>query len=91
MSEKRIRQAVKKNEYEFSMHALEEMDNDNLTAEHVRDILLHGKIVAELTDDSRGTRLVVQGLVTRIKVEVVCRFLNLSRWLRIITVYVVEE
>ncbi len=91
MSEKRIRQAVKRNEYEFSMHALEEMDNDNLTAENVRDILLYGEVVAELTDDPRGTRLVVQGILTKVKVEVVCRFLNLSRWLRIITVYIVEE
>lgn len=39
---KRIRRLVREEKVELSDHALEEMDNDNLTLEQVRTVLLHG-------------------------------------------------
>jgi hypothetical protein len=72
-----IRRAVREDKYEFSTHALEEMDNDNLTEAEVRRILLNGQIEAELTDDPRGSRFVVRDVVHNVEVEVVCRFLRL--------------
>ena len=92
MSIKRIRSAVKDGNYQYSNHALEEMDVDGLVEEDVRNTLLHGQIVAELIDDPRGIRFVIQGqeLYGSQLIEVVCRFLP-SGWMRIITVYALEE
>ncbi len=91
MSEKRIRQAVRNDQYEFTMHALEEMDDDALVEDDVRRVLLQGAIEANLTDDLRGPRFVVRGVSREMEIEVVCRFLNSLGWLRIITVYVISK
>jgi len=91
MSIKRIRRAIRKGRYEYTLHALEEMDDDDLTDRDVRWVLLNGVIEAELTHDPRGTRFVVRGMLRDLmEVEVVCRFL-MSGSLRIITVYVPKE
>ena len=92
MSIRRIRLALKEGRYEYSIHALEEMDEDQLADSDVYEATMKGKIVARLTGDPRGTRFVVRGLAVdkETGVEVVCRFLS-SAILRIITVYAVEE
>jgi hypothetical protein len=92
VSLKRIRQAVRDDRYQFSLHALEEMDEDDLTEEEVGDVLLHGTLRSELTDDPRGVRFVVGGIPANedAEIEVVCRFLP-TGLLRIITVYAVED
>lgn len=92
MGIKQIRRAIRNGQYQYTNHALEEMDADDLIEEDIRHAILHGEVVATLTDDPRGTRFVVQGdeqLGVR-TIEVVCRFLP-SGLLRIITVYVLEE
>ena len=68
------------------------MDEDSLTEEDVRQVLLRGRLAAELTDDPRGIRFVVGGILNDDdrEVEVVCRFLP-SGLLRIITAYMLEE
>jgi hypothetical protein len=92
MSIRRIRKAVRKDRYELTAHAIEQMDKDNLTEDDVRDILMRGRVVRELTTDPRGTRFVVRGSPRGREedVEVVCRFLPSER-LRIITVYAMEK
>lgn len=92
MGIKRIRRAIRGDQYQFTAHALDEMDEDCLTEEDVRYAILHGDVVAELTDDPRGIRFVVCGALKNEdqKIEVVCRFLP-SGLLRIITVYAFEE
>jgi len=90
MSKKRIHQVVRQNQYEFSMHALEEMDDDELLETDIHHVLLHGDIVAKLTEDERGMRLVIRGISVGKEIEVVCRFLS-SGWLRIITTYIVDR
>ena len=92
MGIKRIRRAIREGRYEFTVHALEEMDDDDLDESDVRCGVLHGEISSELTDDPRGIRFVVLGSTqdqTRL-LEVVCRFLP-SGLLRIITVYQIGE
>ena len=92
MGIKRIRRAIRERRYEFTIHTLEEMDDDDLDESDVRFAVLHGEISAELTDDPRGIRYVMLGNTqdkTR-ALEVVCRFL-LSGLLRIITVYQLKE
>jgi hypothetical protein len=92
MSIHRIRSAVREDRYSFSVHALEEMDDDGLQESDVQEVLMRGKVVARLTSDPRGTRFVVRGTTVNqeTEVEVVCRFLP-SDILRIITVYAVED
>ncbi|MHB8877808.1 MAG: DUF4258 domain-containing protein [Myxococcaceae bacterium] len=89
---RRIRRCVREGRYEFSVHALEEMDEDDLTEPDARNVLLRGVIVAELTDDPRGARYLVRGTTKGLpeEVAVVCRFLPSGR-LRVITVYTLEE
>jgi hypothetical protein len=92
MSIRRIRRAVRDGRYEVSVHALDEMDEDDLTDAHVHRVVLRGTLMATLTDDPRGPRFVVRGTPTETdaEVEVVCRFLPSGR-MRIITVYVVKD
>jgi len=92
MGIRRIRRAIRQGRYEFTIHALEEMDDDALLEEELREVLLRGRLVSELTDDPRGTRFVVQGKPKDrdLQVEVVCRFLP-SGLMRIITAYELEE
>jgi hypothetical protein len=92
MSMRRIRSAVREGRYSYSVHALEEMDDDHLLESDVHEVIMRGKIVSKLTGDLRGIRFVVRGTTgeERIEVEIVCRFLP-SGILRIITVYAVED
>jgi hypothetical protein len=74
MSIRRIRLALKEGRYEYSVHALEEMDEDLLADSDVYEATMKGKVVARLTGDPRGTRFVVRGLAVdkQTRVEVVC-------------------
>ena len=88
MGLRRIRRAIRVGRYELTVHALEEMDEDDLGEADVLGALLRGVLSAELTDDPRGSRFVVRGKTHEgdREIEVVCRFLP-SGLLRIITVY----
>jgi len=61
MSIRSIRRAIREARYVFTSHSLEEMDEDDLTHDDVREVLLHGKQTGVLTDDPRGLRFVVRG------------------------------
>ena len=91
MSLRRIRRAINEGRFEFTGHALEEMDEDDLSEIDLRHAILHGSLLAELTDDPRGKRFIVCGKATNrdCSIEVVCRFVP-SGLMRIITVYVLE-
>jgi len=92
MGTRRIRDAVRRRRYELTLHALEEMDEDDLTEIDVRRVLSRGRRVVRMVDDPRGVRFVVRGPTDRMGclAEVVCRFLP-SGLLRIITAYRVEN
>ena len=47
MSIRRIRLAVRQGRYAYSVHALEEMDDDRLLESDVNDVVMRGKIVAK--------------------------------------------
>ena len=86
-----IKQKVTEQQYLISSHANEEMSDDALTADDVECAILTGKIRKRLTKDSRGTRYEVVGQSTDGRpVAVVCRLLE-TGWLRIITVYALED
>ncbi len=92
MGLRRIRRAIREGRYEFTVHALEEMDEDGLDEADVQQVIMRGSLSTKLTDDPRGTRFVVRGTARNqdCEIEVVCRFLP-SGMLRMITVYKLEE
>jgi hypothetical protein len=92
MGTKRIRRAAREGRCEFTLHALEEMDEDDLAETEVLDVLLRGRLGARQSRDARGVRFVVRGRssASDARVEIVCRFLP-GGTLRIITAYRLED
>jgi hypothetical protein len=87
----KIKQRVVAQEYTISGHANEEMSDDELTAADVEQALLGGMIRRQFTRDPRGTRYEVVGeSLDGRQVAVVCRLLA-TGWLRIMTVYALED
>ena len=77
MSIRRIRRALREGRFEFTTHALDEMDEDDLTDADIRATIPRGRLFKTFTDDARGPRFVVRALARtgHSEVEVVCRFL----------------
>jgi Domain of unknown function (DUF4258) len=87
----KIKQRVVAQEYTISGHANEEMSNDDLTNADVEQALLSGMIRRRFTRDPRGTRYeVVWESLNGRRVAVICRLLE-TGWLRIMTVYALED
>ena len=84
----RIREKIRQRAYDISVHAAEEMAEDNLDILDVEQAVLSGQVVRRQTDDPRGTKYIVEGLATdgTTSVGVVGRFLGSERYL-IITIY----
>lgn len=86
-----IRERIRTKNYEFTGHAEEEREEDDLAVADLRGAVLTGRVVQILTNDPRGNRYVVRGKARdEREIEVVCRFL-VSGKLRILTVYALEE
>ena len=88
----RIRQAILFSEYDMTVHAIEEMAEDDLDIFDIEEAILNGKIVRRDKLDLRGTKYTIQGLALDGKtlVGVVGRFAKPDRFL-IITVYEVSK
>jgi hypothetical protein len=76
----------------MTVHAMEEMAEDNLDILDVEKAVLNGQIVRREKDDPRGTKYVVEGLATdgSTSVGVVGRFQDSEQYL-IITIYEVSK
>ena len=86
----KLRELVRREEYEISTHANEEMSNDDLVSIDVENAILTGKIEKRFTRDPRGTRYEVLGEACDNRpIVVVCRIARSSS-LIIITVYALE-
>jgi hypothetical protein len=72
----------------MTVHAMEEMAEDELDIVDVEQAVLNGQVVRREKHDPRGTKYVVEGLAAdgETSVEVVGRFLDNERYL-IITIY----
>ena len=88
----RIREKVKKQEYEFTIpHFFEEMANDNLTFTDIEMAIAKGRIRRKFTRDPRGTRHEVIGPATDGReIGIICRIKNTGKLL-FITTYALEE
>lgn len=88
----RIKAAIRAGGYDLTVHATEEMAEDELGILDVETSIVNGKIVKSEKDDPRGTRYTTHGTGTdrAIRVGTVGRFTETGRYL-IITVYKVTE
>jgi hypothetical protein len=87
-----IQAAIRNATYDMTVHAMEEMAEDDLDLTAVEMSILTGKLIRRERHDIRGTRYTVQGTGTDglITVKTIGRFTEFGRYL-IITVYRVEE
>ena len=86
----KLRECVRAERYLISVHANEEMSNDDLILVDLENAILTGKIAKRLTNDERGTRYEVIGQACNGRpVAIVCRTIS-ADWLRIVTVYALE-
>jgi hypothetical protein len=85
----RIRDCIRRRDYDMSAHAVEEMAEDFLDILDIEAATLSGTISRLDKEDPRGTRYVLVGVAAdhRTPVGVVGRFVEEGRFL-IITVYV---
>ena len=76
----------------MTVHAIEEMAEDDLDILDVEQVVLNGQVVRREKDDPRGTKYVIEGLATdgETSVGVVGRFQGSERYL-IITIYEVSK
>ena len=83
----KIRQMVIDRDYYISIHAEEEMLDDNLERADLENAILKGRIEKKMTQDVRGTRYRIEGpAVDGRMTQVICRFQEKVNFL-IITVY----
>ena len=86
----RIREAINDQKYRISLHANEEMSEDDIEINDIESIVLTGKIARKFTHDPRGTRYEIIGRTTDGRHGyVICRFLP-SKVLLVVTAYVPE-
>jgi hypothetical protein len=86
----RIRRAIRAGRYDFTDHARQETEADDLWIEDVLAVLLSGEVDSAYGDDPRGPRYVVRGMVEGAVIDVVCRFQIGGSLLIVVTVYVVD-
>jgi len=87
----KLRDLVRAERYQISVHANEEMANDLLIAIDVENAILNGSITKKLTQDPRGTRYEITGQACDGRsVSVICRIVS-GEWLRIVTVFALGD
>jgi hypothetical protein len=88
----RIREKIRLLEYDMTVHAMEEMAEDNLDILDIEHAILNGQIARIEKSDPRGTKYVVEGSAVdeKIPVGIVGRFTTTGRYL-VITVYEVTS
>ncbi len=84
----RIREAIRGGNYDMTIHASEEMAEDDLDIIDIETAILNGRLVKTERDDLRGTRYTVHGTGAdgTTSVGTVGRFPEIGRYL-IITVF----
>ena len=57
----RIREKIRLKEYDMTVHAMEEMAEDDFDVFDIEEAVLNGRVVRTSKDDPRGTRYTVEG------------------------------
>ncbi|MGH7966712.1 MAG: DUF4258 domain-containing protein [Candidatus Binatia bacterium] len=88
----RIREAIRNATYDMTVHAIEEMAEDEFDFIDIETAILNGRLMKSEKDDPRGTRYTIHGIGigATIPVGTVGRFTETGRYL-IIRAYAVME
>lgn len=63
--------------YYFSIHAIEELQKDNLTTDDAEEAIFNGEIINKLDHDLRGSRYIILGKTAAEQdLEICCRIEN---------------
>ena len=87
MDIEQIRQLVNQGSWEFSLHALKQMDAREIRASSVLEALCTGEVLEDYPNDSRGASCLVLGYPASGALHVVCGTRDNGSKLVIITVY----
>ncbi len=73
----RIRRKISQGLYYFSTHAIEELQNGELTTDDAEFAIFNGEIINKLDHDLRGTRFIILGKTAdENDLEICCRIEN---------------
>ena len=87
----KLRDLIRAERYQISVHANEEMATDFLIAIDVENAILNGSITKKFTKDPRGTRYEITGQACDGRsISVICRIVA-GEWLRIVTVFALGD
>ena len=88
----RIREKIRQREYDMTIHAMEEMAEDDLDILDIEHAILNGQVARIERDNPRGTKYVIEGFAVdeQTPVGIVGRFTTTDRYL-IITVYEITD
>lgn len=88
----RIREKIRLQDYDMTVHAMEEMAEDDLDILDIEEAVLNGKVVRSNRRDPLGPKYTIEGLALDDErlVGVVGRFHTTTRFL-VITVYEIHE
>lgn len=81
-----INERVKSREYDLSIHAHNERQEEKITVEDIEKVLLKGAIIEQYPNDPRGESCLVAGIVSKKPLHVVCG--KRGKRLLIVTVYI---
>jgi hypothetical protein len=88
----RIREKIRLHEYDMTIHAMEEMAEDDPDATDIELTVLGGKFIRIEKSEPRGTKYLVEGLAAdgETPLGVLGRFTTTERFL-IVTVYAITD
>lgn len=67
-----IRRKIRKQEYDFSNHAHQERQEEEITVEEIEQTLLKGDIIETYSNDARGVSCLITGKVADKFFHIVC-------------------
>lgn len=67
-----IKDKVVKGEYDLSVHAHNERQNEKITVKEIEQVLLKGVIIEQYPKDPRGGSCLVSGVVSKKPLHLVC-------------------
>lgn len=80
-----IREKVRRGEYDLSLHAHNERQEEQITVEEIEKVLLKGDIIEKYPNDPRGESCLVADIVSENPLHVVCGMRG--KRLLVVTVY----
>ena len=82
-----IKEKIRHNEYEISLHAEKERYAEDITISDLETAISNGEILEDYFDDPRGKSCLILGYSQNRPIHIVCGHTSIN-WIRIITVYI---